>query len=114
MRIRDWSSDVCSSDLVWAVRRRKQRPLATFHDPLHGQIRHPVGRVHVVRAATVVARVFAQLEEFLDVEVPGDRKSVVSGQSVSVRVYLGGCGMIKKKNNTHKEDTEVLILAVNI
>src|SRR3546814_919958 len=29
-----------------------------------------------------------------------DRKSVVEGKSVSVRVDLGGCGIIKKKKNT--------------
>src|SRR3546814_14145535 len=29
-----------------------------------------------------------------------DRKSVVSGKSVSVRVDLGGCRFIKKKKNT--------------
>ena len=42
-----------------------------FHHPLHEQVRNPVGRVHVVGAAPVVAGVLAQLEELLDVEVPG-------------------------------------------
>src|SRR3546814_12308319 len=32
-----------------------------------------------------------------------DRKSVVSGTSVSVRVYLGVCRVIKKKKNTIQE-----------
>src|SRR3546814_13307857 len=32
----------------------------------------------------------------------GDRKSVVEGKSVSVRVDLGGRGIFKKKNKTNK------------
>ena len=62
------------AELVVQVRRvggREQRPLAVFHHALHEQVRNPVGRVHVVGAAAVVAGVLAQLEEFLDVEVPG-------------------------------------------
>src|SRR3546814_11343068 len=35
----------------------------------------------------------------------GDRKSVVSGKSVSVRVDLGGGRAIKKKNNNKKLNT---------
>src|SRR3546814_15976550 len=31
---------------------------------------------------------------------PADRKSVVKGKSVQVRVDLGGCRIIKKKQNT--------------
>src|SRR3546814_14408881 len=86
MRISDWSSDVCSSDLrryrpgewrqgrgrqhrQWRHRRRQRRPR-----PRHRgrQWRRP----------------------------PGDRKSVVSGKSVSVRVDLGGRRIIKKKKKT--------------
>src|SRR3546814_12264271 len=33
---------------------------------------------------------------------PGDRKSVVKGKSVSVRVALGGRSIIKKKNLTYR------------
>ena len=50
---------------------REERPVAAFHDALHEQVRDPVGGVHVVRAAAIVAGVLAQLEELLDVEVPG-------------------------------------------
>src|SRR6476620_5131362 len=45
-------------------------PRAAFHHALHEQVWNPVRRVHVVRAAAVVARVLAQLEELLDVVVP--------------------------------------------
>ena len=63
-----------AADLVVQFRRvggRKQRPLRVFHHALHEQVRDPVRRVHVVRAPAVVAGVLAQLEEFLDVQVPG-------------------------------------------
>ena len=56
---------------VGHVGRREQRPLAVLHDALHEQVGNPVRGVHVVRAAAVVAGVLAQLEELLDVEVPG-------------------------------------------
>ena len=56
---------------VGAAARREQRPVAAFDHALHEQVGNPVGGVHVVRAAPVVAGVLAQLEEFLDVEVPG-------------------------------------------
>ena len=56
---------------VGDVGRREQRPVAAFHHPLHEQVRNPVRGVHVVGAAAVVAGVLAQLEELLDVEVPG-------------------------------------------
>ena len=49
---------------------REQGPLALFHHAAHEQVGDPVGRVHVVRAAAVVAGVLAQLQELLDVEVP--------------------------------------------
>ena len=51
--------------------RREQRPFAVGLDALHEQVRHPVRGVHVVGAAAVVAGVLAQVEEFLDVDVPG-------------------------------------------
>src|SRR3546814_20051788 len=42
-------------------------------------------------------RVFGPM--IVDWQVHGDRKSVVWGKSVSVRVDLGGCPVIKKKKN---------------
>ena len=51
--------------------RREQRPFAVGLDALHEQVGHPVGGVHVVGAAAVVAGVLAQVEKFLDVDMPG-------------------------------------------
>ncbi len=56
---------------VGDVGRGEQGPGAVVEDALHEQVRNPVGGVHVVGAATVVTGVLAQLEEFLDVQVPG-------------------------------------------
>src|SRR3546814_14496285 len=72
MRISDWSSDVCSSDL-------QSKGLA---------LRPQVTTASVI--ACCCAGSFAATK-------PRDRKSVVEGQSVSVRVDLGGRRIIKKK-----------------
>src|SRR3546814_6183574 len=78
MRISDWSSDVCSSDLgrrlFAALVARRQAP----------RLRLDRGRQRPALGA-------------LDGWRRGDRKSVVSGKSVSVRVDLGGRRIIKKK-----------------
>src|SRR3546814_11213926 len=98
MRISDWSSDVCSSDL------HLTRPAAQRHlvddGVLAGDLdRH---RIDIGRngAAAECApggkgehhRAGAKVKD-----VAEDRKSVVSGKSVSVRVDLGGHRIIKKK-----------------
>src|SRR3546814_20012874 len=97
MRISDWSSDVCSSDLGRvARRRRKPGQPPGGHDACvgaggaaggagdHGQ----PGAVE--RGGGVFFR-------------PSDRKSVVKGKSVSVRVDLGGRRILKKKiSNLHR------------
>src|SRR3546814_14718116 len=79
MRISDWSSDVCSSDLS--------------------------GSSSPAMAPTSAERSsgFICMNEGTEVAAPvTDRKSVVKGKSVSVRVDLGGRRIIKKKKD---EDT---------
>ena len=51
--------------------RVEQRPHPVLLDALHEQVGDPVGEVEVVRAARLVAGVVAQVEEVLDVGVPG-------------------------------------------
>src|SRR3546814_14911345 len=88
MRISDWSSDVCSSDLPVLSDRRSatQRPTGKR------RVRRNQRRRSAWRAA---ASGFAP-----QTRAPADRKSVVSGKSVSERVDLGGRVIIKKKTLT--------------
>src|SRR3546814_21008407 len=84
MRISDWSSDVCSSDLA--------EPRA----PLRALVGLRPGRL--TGGVAVLAVVAATGQEH---ERQQDRKSVVSGKSVSVRVDLGGRRLIKTKTTNH-------------
>src|SRR3546814_11903653 len=103
MRISDWSSDVCSSDLRSSAGRRagtrggtRTAPSATASaGPCSAAWRTPQapapGSVRCLRAWAPRAST--------------DRKSVVSGKSVSVRVDLGGTSLIEKTKK-HKEHTK--------
>src|SRR3546814_12793242 len=94
MRISDWSSDVCSSDLARPDRRNdpssKRRPdqwaimiVTTTATPGRGT--HPsVRRTGGTKASSAAAT--------------EDRKSVVEGKSVAVRVDLSCHRFIYKKN----------------
>src|SRR3546814_13850302 len=96
MRISDWSSDVCSSDLgdsgvlhSGAVFRFTHalhggRHLALLDHSSVGRGLFRVFRDHRGRDAVLQTR---------------DRKSVVWGKGVSVRVDLGGSRILKKKKN---------------
>src|SRR3546814_16083013 len=84
MRISDWSSDVCSSDLIVRV-----------VDP--GEV-----------VESLDLEVLGHNAQGTRVDIPagdGDRKSVVAGKSVSVRVELGGRRIIKKEVLDAEKDT---------
>src|SRR3546814_16105856 len=90
MRISDWSSDVCSSDLRDAARAGRNgcvRARATRR-------RSRVGRRPRANRGGCRGRGRRDGSQ--------DRKSVVEGKSVSVRVDLGGRRIIKKK--TRREE----------
>src|SRR3546814_12193808 len=92
MRISDWSSDVCSSDL-WGLQEPSEAPRAAWCQVgwMIRLRRRPPRREARHRPAAMVAATG-------ETEAPGpDRKSVVSGKSVSVRVDIGGSRIIKKK-----------------
>src|SRR3546814_18864742 len=110
MRISDWSSDVCSSDLVGhRVVAQRQRhgdhrghrldalgvQLGKLLDPAQ-DVRQLLGQRLLVAFVDANARQSRALRDSLLVD--RDRKSVVWGKSVSVRVDLGGSRIIKKKN----------------
>src|SRR3546814_21032134 len=111
MRISDWSSYVCSSDLVChfnhahrakAVKRRPHgEAIGAEHADLaivpgayiRGQKKGPGHMIHIIAGRAVKHELFQ----------PGfalDRKSVVYGMRVTVRVDLGGRRTIKKNSIT--------------
>src|SRR3546814_15992025 len=99
MRISDWSSDVCSSDLclVHHFEEVGSRCVA-----LHCKARHTEHETGPFANSLLI------IDEVYDALVPdsspdngsgyGDRTSVVAGKSVAVRVDLGGRSTIKNKN----------------
>src|SRR3546814_11746939 len=111
MRISDWSSDVCSSDL-------DVRTLATYKDAggwLDGKpaiVTRKVGRGSITYVgawlepdamATLAASLLADAKVG-PIVADADRKRVVEGKSVSGRVDLGGRGIIQKTKNTSQNN----------
>src|SRR3546814_20430337 len=112
MRISDWSSDVCSSDLVLAEGdsiARRTRPLAFRGElescaPCHARRSTLWGEVQIGQSLEQTYRA-ALLDEppyHADGPIRAARKSVVKGQRVSVRVDLGGRGYHKNKKTTNR------------
>src|SRR3546814_20815132 len=101
MRISDWSSDVCSSDLQNAGGRKAgeivdmavgmvvEQSVTQPQQPFDAQIVGKPGLDLPFRHAGIAIGVEQALF--------GDRKSGGEGKSVSVRVDLGGRRIIKKK-----------------
>src|SRR3546814_21026890 len=118
MRISDWSSDVRSSDLDFLFNDLRAR---LAHEPQrwhlvvtlaapgdrtdNATVRWPETRERIDVGTLVIERAVPESSGPCR-DVPFDplvldRKSVVSGKSVSVRVDLGGRRIIKKKTK-HK------------
>src|SRR3546814_20906292 len=96
MRISDWSSDVCSSDLRCAALEVDEWKAASKDGQWGGL--QPLCRRRRPTVQPVAGDRSCQIETFAREPANGeDRKSVVSGKSVSVRVDLGGRRIIKKK-----------------
>src|SRR3546814_16004661 len=99
MCISDWSSDVCTSDLPAAPPTylvcfdpATVKFLALASDQQNpGQ--DPTGN----RRRTLASELETSLPEGNAIAGRADRKSVVSGKRVSVRVNLGGRGILQKK-----------------
>src|SRR3546814_3221896 len=101
MRISDWSSDVCSSDLEEPPTELEQA-LAQHPDPATSRVGPE--DLSLLEAASLIALLRAcSLDHVRWTLSPlrdagnQDRKSVVSGKSVSVSVDHGGSRIIKKK-----------------
>src|SRR3546814_20692866 len=140
MRISDWSSDVCSSDLLpmkiregsnipsWpGLGVRVVAPIANSDStviPKKGTKPRAITRgadritvlergcdreiIHCIGSfCSLRKRVLARTDKTIitSAKTMADRKSVVSGKSVSVRVNLGGRRSIKKKKTqSYKTD----------
>src|SRR3546814_11924966 len=108
MRISDWSSDVCSSDLLpgqpeGALRDDVALDLVGDAVDRRGRREHEGLGVHAGLYAVPVGKRAVGAE---DLDPEPDRKSVVSGKSVSVRVDPGGRRIIKKKKTTALHDSK--------
>ena len=93
-----------AADEVVQVRRflrGEQRPLRVLHHALEEQVRHPVGGVHVMGAAAVVAGVLAQFQEFLDVAVPGFQVAADRALALAALVhrYGGVVGHLEERHH---------------
>src|SRR3546814_15926913 len=109
MRISDWSSDVCSSDLAHpALRETADGGAVRFLRPYGARRSRPR---HSRQRGCAAASAYRPVDGHLSVRWrnhasrqcrigtadPADRTSVVKGKSVSVRVDLGGGRLFKKK-----------------
>src|SRR3546814_18852244 len=99
MRISDWSSDVCSSDLhrnkLTVMENELVNMVCGCHDEAGLRPVNSIARCDLLPAgaAETLPPAFLCIEN-------RDRKSVVSGKSVSVRVDLGGRRLITTQTNT--------------
>src|SRR3546814_12737896 len=107
MRISDWSSDVCSSDLTFMQSLLALRAGALALACVLAPVAHAADTANLL---TGIPRLACEATLCLSSSLrPGqcgpsldhylDRKSVVEGKSVSERVDHGGRRIIKKKNN---------------
>src|SRR3546814_14078855 len=107
MRISDWSSDVCSSDLPTTGPNAALGQSIAYAanlallDSGNRRVRLTVYNT-AGGAAAAAQRALAEGNRLFlgPLLAPEDRKSVVSGKSVSVRLDLGGPRITKKKHYT--------------
>src|SRR3546814_17536640 len=108
MRISDWSSDVCSSDLAARADLHRYAHIqaidAIFAVDIGGAGQDALlvaqigfGHSDDARGRSVEGRTGAAQRDDPAAAAAGDRKGVVEGKSVSVRVDIGGIGNLKKK-----------------
>src|SRR3546814_17002910 len=107
MRISDWSSDVCSSDLLARAERSGRMPA---HIAVGVMLEVPALLFQMqalLRRVDFLSVGSNDLIQFLFASDRGnarvsnrDRTSVVCGKSVSVRVDLGGRRLLKKTKQT--------------
>src|SRR3546814_17216645 len=109
MRISDWSSDVCSSDLA-AVEFWGLRPVPGIARWCGAQRLFWPDGTPMLHEQSPLAIALHERHSIRGAEAV-DRKSVVMGKGVSGRVDLGGRPVIKKKTinrstQLHKQSTQ--------
>src|SRR3546814_19216749 len=92
MRISDWSSDVCSSDLIAALSMSSMSAMSFVHEHMHEGAQQQDGQW---QPAECSIKEGAMLDA--KIEDGEERKSVVEGKRMSIRVDLVGRRIIKKK-----------------
>src|SRR3546814_12886819 len=106
MRISDWSSDVCSSDLLSCTRNsaapvraraRRLMPAALFLEAPVQPLRRADKILCPTRQGRVAPLLFFKKSRHVFRRCCEDRNSVVEGKRLSLRVDLGGRRSIKKK-----------------
>src|SRR3546814_17340206 len=106
MRISDWSSDVCSSDLerastaALAVTAIRSRSMSSTSLMLHQAALTGMFTICSVESSLISSS--SRAKRTAITHTGEDRKSVVQGKSVSVRVDLGGRRSMKKKTKINK------------
>src|SRR3546814_9031037 len=120
MRISDWSSDVCSSDLTQPLMYKTIRAHKTTRELYANQLaaegviadgdakkmaddhrdKLDAGEVTTDLAEVQPDESTIDWSKYLAGKLSEDRKSVGEGKRVSVRVYLGGRLIINKKKKT--------------
>src|SRR3546814_16826761 len=106
MRISDWSSDVCSSDLSYnngVPAKTGMTKLGERPGPDASGAHNPALSPYAASASRSRDRPWRAVATY---GPRPDRKSVVSGKSVSVRVDLGGRSIIKKKTIKSQQITQ--------
>src|SRR3546814_17055115 len=114
MRISDWSSDVCSSDLSRMPRSATPSVLAGQMSMIASKIAQPA-TTRSARSWPMHGRPERSASDMRDSivltsRIESDRKSVVSGKRVSGCVDLGGRRIIKKKKDIETYDNNHNIL----
>src|SRR3546814_19793221 len=108
MRISDWSSDLCSSDLGT---RTKPASVVSLNSMM--VMKSWIDRMKKASTTTSQANTSTRIVTALSKKVvKPDRKRVVKGKSVSVRVDLGGRRIIKKKNKERKRNKNITVTTV--
>src|SRR3546814_12242387 len=103
MRISDWSSDVCSSDLIEGNLAKIPGNAYEITQPTQVRFNELIAGVRGDIAVKVFGDDFNQMNRTAEQiaaalrKTQGDRKSVEEGKSVSVRVDRGGRRIVKKK-----------------